>query len=144
MSIFDSLCRALNEAIEFETEVKRREEKRMMDKYEKIVWALRECCDDGSGEAQESDCYSCPYKEHIVTKDYGCSYLECADKLGRDAADAIEGGVVFVNDLECTKPDRKIRSGDKIVFRRKGRIIVDDCSGVSKKGRIIVNIIRNV
>lgn len=61
-----------------------------------------------------------------------------------DAADAIEGGVVFVNDLECTKPDRKIRSGDKIVFRRKGRIIVEDCSGVSKKGRIIVNIIRNV
>ncbi len=61
-----------------------------------------------------------------------------------DAADAIEGGVVFVNDIECTKPDRKIVSGDKIVFRRKGRIIVGDCSGISKKGRVIVNIIKFV
>lgn len=59
-----------------------------------------------------------------------------------DAAEAIEGGVVFVNDIECTKPDRKIVSGDKIVFRRKGRIIVGDCSGISKKGRVIVNIIK--
>lgn len=59
-----------------------------------------------------------------------------------DAAEAIEGGVVFVNDIECTKPDRKIVSGDKIVFRRKGRIIVSDCSGISKKGRVIVNIIK--
>ena len=59
-----------------------------------------------------------------------------------DATEAIEGGVVFVNDIECTKPDRKIVSGDKIVFRRKGRIIVGDCSGISKKGRVIVNIIK--
>ena len=59
-----------------------------------------------------------------------------------DAAEAIEGGVVFVNDIECTKPDRKIVSGDKIVFRRKGRIVVGDCSGISKKGRVIVNIIK--
>lgn len=58
------------------------------------------------------------------------------------AAEAIEGGIVFVNDIECVKPDRKIVSGDKIVFRRKGRIIVGDCSGISKKGRVIVNIIK--
>lgn len=61
-----------------------------------------------------------------------------------DAADAIESGVVFVNDVESTKPDRKISAGDKIVFRRKGRIIIEDCSSVSKKGRIIVEIIRFV
>lgn len=55
-----------------------------------------------------------------------------------DACKAIESGVVFVNDAECLKTDKKISDGDKIVFRRKGRIIVEDCSGVSKKGRIIV------
>lgn len=55
-----------------------------------------------------------------------------------DACKAIESGVVFVNDAECIKADKKINSGDKIVFRRKGRIIVEDCSCVSKKGRIIV------
>lgn len=59
-----------------------------------------------------------------------------------DACSAIESGLVFVNDCECEKPDKKISSGDKIVFRRKGRIIVDNCSSVSKKGRIIVEIIK--
>lgn len=71
------------------------------------------------------------------------SVVKNAFKLSRgDAAEAIESGVVYVNDLECTKPDKKISSGDKIVFRRKGRIIVKDCSSVSKKGRIIVEILR--
>lgn len=59
-----------------------------------------------------------------------------------DACKAIESGVVFVNDSECLKADKKICGGDKIVFRRKGRIIVENCSGVSKKGRIIVVIKR--
>lgn len=59
-----------------------------------------------------------------------------------DACKAIESGVVFVNDSECLKADKKICGGDKIVFRRKGRIIVEDCSSVSKKGRIIVIIKR--
>lgn len=58
------------------------------------------------------------------------------------ACDAIEHGLVFVNDCECLKADKRIGEGDKIVFRRKGRIIVTDCSAVSKKGRIIVNIKR--
>ncbi len=59
-----------------------------------------------------------------------------------DACKAIESGIVFVNDAECLKADKKINSGDKIVFRRKGRIIVENCSGVSKKGRTIVVIKR--
>ena len=56
------------------------------------------------------------------------------------AAEAIESGLVYVNDSECLKCDKKIFAGDKIVFRRKGRIIVEDCSSISKKGRIIVKI----
>ena len=57
-----------------------------------------------------------------------------------DACKAIESGLVYVNDTECLKSDKKIVHGDKIVFRRKGRILIGDCSGVSKKGRIIVNV----
>ncbi len=69
------------------------------------------------------------------------SIVKNAFRLSREAAsDAIESGVVFVNDLECTKSDKKISAGDKIVFRRKGRIIVENCGGFSKKGRIIVEI----
>ncbi len=71
------------------------------------------------------------------------SIVKNAFRVSRnDACSAIESGIVFVNDLECTKPDKKITEGDKVVFRRKGRIIIKDCSSVSKKGRIIVEIIR--
>ena len=71
------------------------------------------------------------------------SVVKNAFRVSRgDAAAAIEGGLVFVNDIECEKPDKKVGEGDKIVFRRKGRIIIDDCSSVSKKGRIIVKIKR--
>ena len=69
------------------------------------------------------------------------SVVKNAFKVSRsDAVSAIESGVVFINDTECEKPDKKVSAGDKIVFRRKGRIIVNDCSSVSKKGRIIVEI----
>ena len=71
------------------------------------------------------------------------SIVKNAFRVSRgDACTAIESGLVFVNDLECVKPDKKISDGDKVVFRRKGRIIVTDCSSVSKKGRIIVEIMR--
>ena len=71
------------------------------------------------------------------------SVVKNAFRVSRnDAVSAIESGVVFVNDIECIKPDRKVSSGDKIVFRRKGRIIINDCSSVSKKGRVIVEIMR--
>ena len=73
------------------------------------------------------------------------SVVKNAFRVSRnDAAAAIESGVVFVNDTECIKPDKKVSEGDKIVFRRKGRIIVNGCSAVSKKGRIIVEITRFV
>ncbi len=71
------------------------------------------------------------------------SVIKNAFHLSRgDASQAIESGVVFVNDLECTKPDKKISAGDKLVFRRRGRIIIGDCSNISKRGRIIVEITR--
>lgn len=69
------------------------------------------------------------------------SVIKNAFNLSRGAAcEGIESGLVFVNDVECCKADKKILQGDKVVFRRKGRIIVRDCSSVSKKGRIIVKI----
>lgn len=67
------------------------------------------------------------------------SVVKNAFRVSRsDAVTAIESGLIFINDSECLKADKKISEGDKIVFRRKGRIIVRDCSSVSKKGRIIV------
>ncbi len=55
-----------------------------------------------------------------------------------NACEAIEHGLVFINDLECFKPDKRVNEGDKITLRHKGRVIITDCSSKSKKGRIIV------
>ena len=69
------------------------------------------------------------------------SVVKNAFRVSRsDACSAIEGGLVYLNDVECIKADKRISQGDKIVFRRKGRIIIEDCSAVSKRGRVIVNI----
>lgn len=58
------------------------------------------------------------------------------------ACEAITHGLVFVNDQECLKTDRRIGEGDKITFRHRGRILVTACGGRSKKGRVIVEIER--
>ena len=69
------------------------------------------------------------------------SMVKNAFGISREGAcDAITHGYVFVNDTECLKPDRKINVGDKITMRHKGRIIVTDFPGRSKKGREIVRI----
>ncbi len=61
--------------------------------------------------------------------------------ISRDAAcEAISRGLVFLNDVESTKPDKRIAEGDKITLRHKGRLIVTSLPGKSKKGRDIVNI----
>ena len=73
-----------------------------MDKYEKIVQAMRVCCGDGSDEVHFCDCDSCPYKEYIEEHDCYTDYTKCEDKLCRDAADAIEELV-----QTCTNLTRK-------------------------------------
>lgn len=62
-------------------------------------------------------------------------------KLSRsDSASAILSGSVFVNSLQVMKCDKKVNAGDKIVFRSKGKIVLKELSGVSKKGRNFIKI----
>ncbi len=64
-------------------------------------------------------------------------------KLSRaDSADAILSGNVYINSLQTLKCDKKVNIGDKIVFRSKGKIILKDISGISKKGRTFLKIDR--
>ncbi|MBQ6466367.1 MAG: hypothetical protein IJJ61_00280 [Clostridia bacterium] len=58
------------------------------------------------------------------------------------ACEAIVKGLVFVNDIQCLKPDRKLEQGDKVVLRHKGRIIITECENYSRKGRLIVKILK--
>ncbi|MBQ7957379.1 MAG: hypothetical protein IJ279_05015 [Clostridia bacterium] len=62
-------------------------------------------------------------------------------KLSRsDSSDAILSGSVFVNSLQAIKCDKKVSEGDKIVFRTKGKAVIKEISGTSKKGRLFLKI----
>lgn len=56
------------------------------------------------------------------------------------AVEAICKGVVFVDSEVKIKPDCKIEPGAKIVLRGKGKTVVEEISGESKKGRLHVKI----
>ena len=55
-----------------------------------------------------------------------------------DASEAIRQGLIFVNGLPQSKPDRNLQPGDKLVFRGKGKIILSDILGNTKKDKIAV------
>lgn len=62
-------------------------------------------------------------------------------KLSRsESADAVLSGNVYVNSLQILKCDKKINIGDKIVYRSKGKVVLKEVSGVSKKGRNFIKI----
>ncbi len=52
------------------------------------------------------------------------------------AAEAVKKGIVSVNGLQTQKPDAKLSQGDKIVLRGKGKAILKELAGETKKGRI--------
>ena len=57
-------------------------------------------------------------------------------KLSRnESSNAILSGSVYVNTVQTLKCDKKIAEGDKIVFRTKGKVVIKELSGKSKKGR---------
>ena len=73
--------------------------------------------------------------------------LDClvaaAFKLSRpSAAEAIKQGVIYVNSAQVTKNDFTLKTGDKLVLRGKGKVLIGEATGYSKKGRIHLNIKR--
>ena len=54
------------------------------------------------------------------------------------AAEAIRRGIVSVNSMEALKVDQEISEGDKIVLRGKGKVVLAEAGGRSRKDRIIV------
>lgn len=56
----------------------------------------------------------------------------------KDAQEAISRGLVFVNEVEASKPDRQLSGGEKLVLRGKGKAIYKGVDGTSKKGKYYV------
>lgn len=54
------------------------------------------------------------------------------------AADAVSAQLVYVNDVLCLKPDKAVFCGDKITLRRKGRVVISEIGGESRKGKTFV------
>ena len=62
-------------------------------------------------------------------------------RLSRSAsAELIKKGQLLLNSAECLKPDKLLDIGDKITVRGKGKAEILAVHGLSKKGRIIVEI----
>ncbi len=54
------------------------------------------------------------------------------------AAEAIRGGIVFVNGAEALKVDRIVCEGDKLVLRGRGKAVFTEIGGQSRKDRTFV------
>lgn len=71
------------------------------------------------------------------------SILSAAFGLSRSgAAEAVRAGLVFVNGMEASKPDRLLEPGDKLVLRHKGKTVLKSADGRTAKGRIRITLIR--
>ncbi|QAT43979.1 YlmH family RNA-binding protein [Aminipila luticellarii] len=55
-----------------------------------------------------------------------------------NAAEAIKSGSVFVNNLQTAKNEKLVREGDKIVWRGKGKVVLKDIGGNTRKDRIYI------
>lgn len=69
------------------------------------------------------------------------SIVSTAFRLSREnAKQAVSSGLVFVNDVLCTKSDKILCEGDKIKLHKKGRAVLSEVGSVSKKGRTFITL----
>lgn len=79
-----------------------------------------------------------------ITETVASARLDCLvaalGGVGRTQAEEwIAAGSVLINAVPCKKPSQTVREGDKLTLRGKGKFIIDDLSGVTRKGRRILS-----
>ena len=71
------------------------------------------------------------------------SVVSSAFRISRGkAAEAIRKGLVSVDHAECIKPDAAVSEGTSIVLKGKGKAVLAETGGESRKGRIRIVIKR--
>ena len=71
------------------------------------------------------------------------SVVSSAFRLSRGkAAEAIRKGLVSVDHAECLKPDAGVHEGSSLVLKGKGKAVLEEAGGESRKGRIRIVIKR--
>lgn len=99
-------------------------------------------------EAVELSELCIPEKKTVTVKDTVASLrldnvISSAFQLSRaKAAEAIRSGIVFVNSMQCEKPDMQIEEGSKLVLRGKGKAYLRNVGGKTRKDRIYIEIER--
>ncbi len=69
------------------------------------------------------------------------SVVSSAFNLSRtNSSLAVKSGLVYINSVQILKIDYILKEKDKIVLRGKGKVILEEIIGESKKGRIHINI----
>lgn len=79
---------------------------------------------------EKSDTVASMRLDNIISSAYGISRTS--------AVNFIKGGAVFVNSLQVEKIDYQVKEGDKLVLRGKGKAVVLEIGGKSRKDRIYV------
>lgn len=69
-----------------------------------------------------------------------CLVSTCFGLSRTAAAQAIIKGLIYVNSSQKLKADYLLKEKDKLVFRGKGKVVLDEITGESKKGRVHINI----
>ncbi len=73
------------------------------------------------------------------------SVISSAFRLSRGkAAEAIRRGLVSVDHAECVKPDAPVHEGAVLVLKGKGKAVMEETGGESRKGRIRIVIKRYI
>ena len=73
------------------------------------------------------------------------SIVSSAFRISRGkAAEAVRKGLVSVDHAECVKPDAAVREGSSIVLKGKGKAVIEETGGESRKGRIRIVIKRYI
>ncbi|MHC1723477.1 MAG: RNA-binding protein [Aminipila sp.] len=57
-----------------------------------------------------------------------------------NATEAIKSGIVFLNNLQIEKPEKLVNEGDKLVLRGKGKVILKEIGGSTRKDRIFITL----
>ena len=58
------------------------------------------------------------------------------------SSEYIQSGRVLLNTFECTKINKVIKENDKITIRGKGKVVISEMKGLSKKGKQIIEIVK--
>jgi len=65
------------------------------------------------------------------------SVVSSAFRLSRGkAAEAVKGGLVSVDHIECLKPDARLEEGSVLVLKGKGKAVLQEVGEGSRKGRL--------